>query len=607
MKTNKLFLGLATIAAAVFSFSSCSQDELSTAKAETPDPGQEILLSTNFSTTRSVAQDIQTGSQIVNGVQVGVFVTATGDTDGFVDNGKNKAYTADGSGGLTAVDTENKVYYPKTGSVDIYAYAPYQSSWDVTDVNADQDFTVQADQSSEDNYKASDLIWATPVTNQASSETALALPFVHKLSKININIVNNRTGLSLKGATVSILNTVRTATINPSTGAVAKKADVDASAIVAATYDSEPTATTESPATASAIIVPQTIAADTKFIQVVTSADNNSGESVTLTAKIGTSGKTFAANKRYNYTLTIKDNSVELTFNGTSLGTWDDENESGDLEDDTPAVTYGIGDYVLSDGTFMKQTAYASATDEDKAKIRAIIFSTAVDSNDSGYDGYAMGVVRMGSKYFLSDGTNHYTTQITAGPSANSEETKKGKSTLANAIALLNGRSLTSTVQSNENYDTYKSSSFFNLGTYTSNNSLSGSNLSGWFVPSFGQMIAIMNNLGSAGITSDCISWTDNSNNAITAESDSDLSNSKSFYSSTSTAAITAINNRLTAIGKTGDLNDKSIATATENGTAMWIIKTNNDGSYELSRSAGKSTGNRSIMPCLAFKLPANE
>ena len=178
---------------------------------------------------------------------------------------------------------------------------------------------------------------------------------------------------------------------------------------------------------------------------------------------------------------------------------------------------------------------------------------------------------------------------------------------MANAIALLNGKTLTSTVQSNENYNTYKSLSFFNLDNYTSNNSLSGSNLSGWFVPSFGQMIAIMNNLGSAGITSDCIGWTDDNSNSITAESTNDLPNSKSFYTTSSTEAITAINARLTAIGKTGDLNDKSIATATENSGAMWIIKTNNEGSYELSRSAGKGTGNRSIMPCIAFKFPASE
>ena len=588
MKTNKLFLGLATIAATVFSFTSCSQDELTTAKAETPDLGQEILLSTNFSTTRTVSQDIQTVTQIVNGVQVGVFVATNGSATSFVENGTNKAYTADGNGGLTAVNTESKVYYPKTGSVDIYAYAPYQSTWNVTDVNANQDFTVQADQSSEANYLASDLIWATPKTGQASTTDALALPFAHKLSKININIVNNRSGLSLKGATVSILNTVRTATISPSTGAVAAKDGVTASAVTAAAYgtESEPTATTASPTTASAIIVPQTIAANTKFIQVVTNAAQNNNESITLTAKIGTSAKTFAANKRYKYTLTINDNSVELTFNGTSLGTWEDEEESGNLEEE---VTYGFGDYVLNDGTFLKNSALSEADETTKGKIIAVIFST--NSSDTGYDGYAVSVEGK-----LSTNDLEWST------SAGSVGTLKAN--LSDAIADYSGLSTKTTASTN--YGTYPAFQCTGAPDKT------GTNLSDWFIPSVGQMVDIIQNLGEQSdirstITTEGASQSGNNNISIPTSISTFLPKINAYAVAVKGEGKVII----TASGDgSSDSNCFQYVTSTEKDESnLWMIKfpaadAANQRIY-LSRGAAKTgTSNRNVLPIIAYKVP---
>lgn len=601
MKQNKFFLGLATIAATVFAFTSCSQDELSTAKAETPDPGQEILLSTIFSTTRSISQTIQE-NQIANGVQVGVFVNETNSTTNFVENGNNNYFTADGSGGLTIGNADNKIYYPKTSNVDIYAYAPYQSGWTISDVNTNQNFTVQADQSSDDNYKASDLIWATPKTNQASSESALALAFAHKLSKININIVNNRTGLSLKGATVSILNTVRTATINPSTGATAVKGGESASAITVATYgtESEPTATVESPATASAIIVPQEIAANTKFIQVITSADHNNSESTTLTAKIGTSNKTFASNKSYNYTLTINDNSVELTFNGTSLGSWEDENESGDLEDDTPAVTYTIGDYVLTDGTFVKANAYTSGT------VAGIIFSTSVSTTDAaaGYGAYIMGLNR--KKMAFPVNTNYDTTSDETKTSTKEYGAQMGTgiNNFEDAFADYDGLTKTTTMMGSTYYTsltTDQQASFMgNLSWH--NTTISGSVASSWYLPSFGQLIQILNNLGDADITSSAVTTMDSSNLVeLTGVSTSTIASKLQ-------GIVDAVNgtNNMFANGNI------QYVCSTENGSnsnshwgKAWQVKFNTDGNVSVGKNLSRSNdSNYSVIPVAAVKLP---
>ena len=588
MKTNKLFLGLATIAAAVFSFSSCSQDELSTAKAETPDPGQEILLSTNFSTTRSVAQDIQTGTQIVSGVQVGVFVATNGSTSSFVENGTNKAYTADGNGGLTAVDTDKKVYYPKTGSVDIYAYAPYQS-WNVTDVNADQDFTVQADQSSDDNYKASDLIWATPQTGQASTTDALALPFVHKLSKINITINNERDGLSLKGATVYILNTKPTATINLKTGELKKESDVvvasgDVTTITAATLDageSEPTAT------ASAVIAPQTLAAGAKFVKIVTSATYNTTEgSTTLYAKLGTGGKTFVSGNVYKYTVTIKDNSVELSLGGTTLSGWTENEESLDAEDsDTPEV----GDYIKKDGTFLKGSAI---TDDNKGDIVAVIFSTT--SHDSGYDGYAVSIEGKLSTNNLAWCTSSQFINETTYP---------GITKLSEAISDYTGLGKKTAVSSS--YTTYPAFECSGAPTVT------GSNLSAWFIPSMGNFIEIIENLGKQS----------NIRSTITALEESTSSYNNISVSTALSTFLPKINKYAEDVKGTGsviitasgdgssDGNCFQYVTSTEkDATNMWMIKfpaqnATNQLIY-LSRAASKTgTSNRNVLPIIAYKV----
>jgi len=576
MKKRQLFLGLATIAAAVFSFSSCSQDELSTAKAETPDLGQEILLSTNFSTTRSVSQNIQ-NVQIASGIQVGTFITTTGSTTGFVTNGNNKPFTADGSGGLTV--SGDKVYYPNNANADIYAYAPYQSGWNVTDVNADQNFTVQADQSSDDNYKASDLIWATPLTNKESSTSALELAFAHMLSKINVNITNNRTGLSLKGAQIFILNTKPTAPFNLKTGALgtASGSVTEITAATLATGETEPTAT------ASAIIVPQTLAAGTNFIKIVTDATYNNSVSTTLYAKLGANGKSFASAKQYSFTVTINQLSVELSLGGTTISAWtDDNNENVDAEDAIVA-----GDYVLNDGTLVHKN---NLTDAQKSSVRAIVFTNSsselsAEDQEAGYIGYAMSVKSMGSKSW-KDNDSH----------------EDAPSDFAASLAMINGRTKTDALKTawSENMD----GAIVNFTNFTSSsnpldaNAIVGAasgnrNLSGWFAPAFGQMVQILNNLGNAEITNALeVSWSASSGN---------------FYTSSSPSSVlSTINGLATALNQSAIFSNGTVfTTVTENGTNFFYVKVNDaELNYGLGKTAGKGNGNRTVLPILAFKLP---
>lgn len=601
MKINKLFLGLATIAAAVFSFSSCSSEDVESTNA--PQKANQIRLTTNVALTRSVSQTLQE-SQIANNVHVGAFVTNTGSTTEFLTNATNNDLTANGSGDLTAA-TGKEMYFPKNGNVDIYAYAPYNSDWTSL---GEQTFTVQTNQSEESAYCNSDLIWATPLTNQVSQVGALALAFKHKLSKINVTITNNRTGLSLNGATVSILNTKPSVSINLSTGNLGS-ASGTATEITAATLD-------ENETTASAIIVPQEVAAG-KFIKIVTNGANNNNESITLYAKLDAT-KTLAENHKYNYTVTINDNSVELKLGSTTIGNWTAADETAEAEEETPAVTYAVGDYVLKDGSLLK--ANASDFNEKKSNIVAVIFSTSVSSTDAtaGYNGYAVGLQRYKPG---STGMTWY-----ENTSYNTWNNLSATNTIDGGFDDLDGRTksntiLNSTTYSNLSENTYHIANLTSYSLTIDADAITNGKLSGWFTPSYGQVILILNELGGAKITKDKKTYK-NSNNEIA------FSNQNTYYQysadeATDKVGLSTIITNLEAYRTAAGITEGSflatnvtIATVTENsgrsGQAFWQFAAKSDDNYELTAaqakvpSAGVLTG-LSVWPVVAFKLPSND
>ena len=100
----------------------------------------------------------------------------------------NKAYDADGNGALTPADGFIPGFPTDAALVNIYAYAPYQSSLAYS--NDDKyPFSVATDQTLESAYIASDLLLGTPPGNPISRrETAVNLNFKHALAKVIIEI-----------------------------------------------------------------------------------------------------------------------------------------------------------------------------------------------------------------------------------------------------------------------------------------------------------------------------------------------------------------------------------------------------------------------------------
>ena len=321
MKKNLFFAGMATIVAASQLLTACSTDDFNGQSSQNVQSGNTINLTSTLLTAKSTS-DPQT-TQLNTAVTVGAFGIAS---DAAITNGDNNPYTVEANGTLTAAA---EMIWPAEGSASIYAYAPYQSDWTY---DADNTFTIAADQTEDTGYLASDLVYGTPASNPVSqTETAIPLSFSHKLVKLNITIQQDASStIDLSAASVTITNTLPTTTFNPSTGnigeATGTATDIKAvSALGTAT-------------TVCAIIVPQQIAAGTKLVSIV--ADGKQ-----LIAKLGTA-TTFVGGKSYNFTVNVGSTpepvtEVTLKLGSTSVVNWDDEDMGAADADDKLYAEFG--------------------------------------------------------------------------------------------------------------------------------------------------------------------------------------------------------------------------------------------------------------------------
>ena len=228
MRTNDLFLVAA--AASMMMFAACTHDDgtLSTASPAS----NEIVITTRSSemgVTRAES-NIQS-TQFDNGQEIHIFLrdatVPANSTDGTLYEGSPYTYIKEnpesGTGRTikTYVSTvEQRLYWPKLmNPLDIYGIYPINAVSDGTKVDGtflpfdktkSYYFTVQSDQSSEVNYKLSDLMTGLPTTyNSVKADTytptsgdgdapfkliqkenpgTIPLTFTHRLTKIIINI-----------------------------------------------------------------------------------------------------------------------------------------------------------------------------------------------------------------------------------------------------------------------------------------------------------------------------------------------------------------------------------------------------------------------------------
>ncbi len=308
MKTAQFYLIIAA-ASASLALTSCNKDDIRY------DDGQLRLSTANVISETKAGTDLQS-TQFASGEKVGIFLVedggngspATSGTDVTVyNNGAALEYTADGSGNLTNVQ-----YWPTNGKgLYIYGVYPMAAATSASTYNATSvSFSVKADQSSDDNYKASDLMTGVPESNPVTRTTsAVPLTFTHLLTKIKITLkpgdgfdgtAGSVSGLS--NAKVSILGTK-----------IATEFSVGKTDLAAASGDATPIVACKDQSCESsgsiacaAIIVPQTVSSGSEFIKVEVGGGS-------YIYKLDNSDKTFDGQKVYEYEITVKKTGLTVT------------------------------------------------------------------------------------------------------------------------------------------------------------------------------------------------------------------------------------------------------------------------------------------------------
>ena len=300
MKKSKLFgWSLAAIMTSA-GFSACTNDV-----KEMDASNNEIKLTSTITPESRAGESLQS-TQIVSGQHVGVTIT------GAKDYHNNASWLVGADGALT--NTGSALYWGNS-NVNITAYHPYTSDW----TGESHTFSVEQDQSIDQNYINSDLLFAKS-ENVTKTDAAIPLTFSHKLAKIKVTLSSEDID-DLSGATICICGTKTSVSFNPQTGELLPDTESDEAEI---TVGGTPAA--------AAIIIPQTVSGNTKFIKVT---HNGKTYYYKLTAN-----QTFDSGKVYEFALNVKEKATELLLKSNNITDWTEyEDEfTGDAEEESTSV-----------------------------------------------------------------------------------------------------------------------------------------------------------------------------------------------------------------------------------------------------------------------------
>ena len=228
---------------------SCSNDveELDTAT------DTAIVLTATIENDTRAAEGLQ--ESFTAGDEVGVYIAKEKDgTTAYL--AENKLFKVKSNGKLEASDGTRYIYPDESYETRIYAYKPYSGNGVVNNV-----FSVAADQTTEANYIASDVLWGEPKNgNPVTRESAIDLEFEHRCAKLVVNLTV-ADGLNLKGGTLCTSEVV--------TGM--KLSDIASGTFLATTDKGKITfgnLTDAATQTHVAVLVPQNVPAGTELVRI---------------------------------------------------------------------------------------------------------------------------------------------------------------------------------------------------------------------------------------------------------------------------------------------------------------------------------------------------
>ena len=282
MKKNS-FYGMMMFAAALLT-AGCTADYADSSQGLVPIYLTATVNESGGNATTRAAADLQ-GAQLASGTTFAAEFTSSDVSPSSV------TYTANGNGGTSSV-APSQPYFKLSGtSTTVHAYAPSKPSGT---------FSVQANQSGDDNYKASDLMYATGTVTKTGAVATGSLTFTHKMAKVIVNITK---GDGISSITkVEIIGGYRTVNITDATsctlGTTLSNALSTSSPITV--YSGTHSAGTLNCA---AVLPPQTISGN--FLQIVT-------DKGTVTYSL--SNKAFATAQSYTFNITVNAAAVGTTI-----------------------------------------------------------------------------------------------------------------------------------------------------------------------------------------------------------------------------------------------------------------------------------------------------
>lgn len=319
MKKIKTILACAMLVV----FASCSND---TDSPSVDDNVIRLYSSVGGITTKAAANLYTTTNNFETNALVNVYIRENTTGTAAYTYGTNGLVVckANGSGALNPNDGTTN-YFPANGNgVDVYGIYPTS----IKESTTPQPFSVSTNQSYDNDYKASDLMFASLLPNKKKG-TPISLSFAHKLSKVIVKLEagDGLQNSELHNAIVEINNTYPGCSI-----ATVDKNGFGTIAATGSTADITVGKWTTGSSGIAAIVVPQTVTKGKALFKVTLS----NGATYTYTIPNGGSDSdvTFAEGKVQTYTLTLRTADISVT---STIKDWTPETteSSGNAELDT--------------------------------------------------------------------------------------------------------------------------------------------------------------------------------------------------------------------------------------------------------------------------------
>ena len=196
-------------------------------------------------------------------------------------------YTTNATAGAMVAPSE-KPYYPTSGTVKIVAYHPY---------DAGTTFAVAEDQTNNDSYNQSDLMFSDNLSSLAKTSETVNLQFTHKMAKLVVTATAGDGVSEIR--TITLKNVKRQVSFNQTTGDVGEATAAETGSTNVVLFKDGSAAT----GTGAALIPAQTIEGD------VIAIETDQGTAVYNVP----AGKTFTANTKYTISVTVNRTAVGAT------------------------------------------------------------------------------------------------------------------------------------------------------------------------------------------------------------------------------------------------------------------------------------------------------